>query len=168
MTKNIFRLKQLLWFLLSFAVLAASCYFQWVEGLEPCPLCLMQRFCVFALVILCFTGIFMKGLRSQKILLGCQLFIGLAGVYFAGRQIWLQHLSVEELPSCLPGLDVLLQYFPWSDILQAFFFGAADCHEVTWEWLGLSMAAWSVIYFLFLVLSCLGTLSYLFIAEKPK
>lgn len=84
-----------------------------------------------------------------------QLLIGIAGIYFSGRQLWLQTLPADQLPACLPGMSVLLQYFPWKDILQAMFLGAADCGEITWQWLGLSMPAWSALYFSAFVISVL-------------
>jgi disulfide bond formation protein DsbB len=168
MTKDMFRLNQTLWFLLSLFVISASCYFQWIKGLEPCPLCLMQRFCVLLLLLLSFSGIFIKNPGRRKGLLCAELIIGLAGLYFAGRQIWLQQPPIQDLPACLPGLDILLRYFPWSDILQAFFFGAADCHEVSWQWLGLSMAAWSSVYFLLFFGNLLIMFRQVYSVEKTK
>jgi len=76
------------------------------------------------------------------------LFIGLAGVYFASRQIWLQSLPHDAMPACLPAIDVLIRYFPWTDVVSAFLWGSADCTEITWQWLGLSLPMWSVVYFI--------------------
>ena len=45
-----------------------------------------------------------------------------------------------------------IHYFPWKDILHALLWGAGDCAEVTWKWLGLSMAAWSALYFFVVLL----------------
>jgi len=143
---KISRYGQWLIFLLSLSVLVASFYFEWVKGLQPCPLCLMQRLCVILLVITSLLMLIMRTGRGRALFI-IQSLVALAGVYFAGRQLWLQSLPPDQLPSCLPGMDVLLRYFPWTDVLHALFFGAADCGEVTWQWLGLSMPGWSLLYF---------------------
>jgi disulfide bond formation protein DsbB len=62
--------------------------------------------------------------------------------------VWLQSLPADQIPACLPGLDALLHYFPWQDILHALFWGSGDCAEINWQWLGLSMPVWSLLYFL--------------------
>ncbi len=96
---------------------------------------------------MCLWAVLTRKEKTQNRLVMFQLLAGLGGLYFAGRQIWLQMQGTEELGACLPGFDVLIHYFPWPDIIKAFFIGAADCGEVTWQWLGLSMAAWSFLYF---------------------
>lgn len=147
MIKDNFRTGQFILFAISLFVLAASFYFQFVLKLEPCPLCLMQRLCVLAALVLCVPGLFFKSAATRHRLLIFQLLIGVAGLYFSGRQLWLQTLPTDQLPACLPGMTILLQYFPWRDILHAVLLGAADCGEITWQWLGLSMPAWSALYF---------------------
>ncbi len=54
MSKRTYRQIQGLLLLITVFVLFASFYFQYVLGLEPCPLCLMQRICVFLLMALFF------------------------------------------------------------------------------------------------------------------
>ena len=63
--------------------------------------------------------------RAKKIVFG-QLLFAAAGIYFAARQLLLQSLPEDAVPSCLPGLDVLVKYFPWTDILHALFWGAGE------------------------------------------
>jgi disulfide bond formation protein DsbB len=129
-------------------VLFAAFYFQYVLGMQPCPLCLMQRFCVFFLLLLCLMGPFLFTLKRARLVAVFQIIGSTAGLFFASRQLWLQSLPVGQAPACVPDLDVLLRYFPWKDVLHALFWGAGDCAEASWNWLGLSMAAWSVLYFL--------------------
>lgn len=147
MIKDNYRLGQFILFAISLFVLAASFYFQFVKKLEPCPLCLMQRLCVILALVLCLMSIYFKSIPARRRILLLQLLLAVAGLYFSGRQLWLQSLPADQLPACLPGMGVLLQYFPWRDILHAALLGAADCGEITWQWLGLSMPAWSALYF---------------------
>ncbi|STX29879.1 Disulfide bond formation protein B (Disulfide oxidoreductase) [Legionella beliardensis] len=148
MTSYNYRYWQLVLLIMSLCVLLASLYFQYIKDLQPCPLCLMQRLCVILEVIVCFIALFASRERMQRGMAGLQIIIALAGLYFAGRQLWLQALPHDQIPACLPGLEVLLQYFPWRDIFHALLWGAADCAEVSWQFLGLSMPAWAALYFI--------------------
>lgn len=125
-----------------------SLYFQYVKDLQPCPLCLMQRACVLLLIVTSLIAVFF-GNKEKRFIFSLQCILVLCGIYFAARQLWLQSLPASEVASCLPGLDILVRYFPWQDILHALLFGAADCGEVTWRWWGISMANWAMMYFLF-------------------
>jgi protein dithiol:quinone oxidoreductase len=147
MIKDAYRLMQSVLFISSLLVLAASFYFQYVKGLQPCPLCIMQRLCVFLTLIFSFLALFLKSPGARRFFVMMQLLVALGGIYFACRQLWLQSLPADQLPACLPGLDVLLRYFPWRDVLHALIWGAADCGEITWQWLGISMPGWSGLYF---------------------
>lgn len=146
-----YRQAQILLATISFFILLSSFYFEYVQGLQPCPLCLMQRFCVMLFLLFCLLGIFVHSVKKCKGLMVACLLVALGGLYFAGRQLWLQSLPAGQVPACLPDLSVLLQYFPWSDLFQAFVLGSGDCAKVSWTWLGLSMPAWTALYFLLMV-----------------
>lgn len=151
MTKRAYRYLHVLTVLLTAGMLFASYYFEYIGHLQPCPLCLMQRYCVFGLF---FAGMLALGVNTFKRALwanGLQLFFATAGAYFAGRQLWLQSLPPDQTPACLPDLSVLIRYFPWQDVAQALFWGAGDCAEISWQWLGLSMPAWTLIYFALMI-----------------
>lgn len=148
MNRKNYRFIQLSLFILSFFVLLASLYFQFVGQMEPCPLCLMQRYCVGIALLLAVIGWANRFQHRVKLIGILQLLVGLSGVYFASRQLWLQSLPPDQMPACLPGLDVLIRYFPLKDVLHALFWGTADCGETSWTWLGFSMPAWSLFYFL--------------------
>ena len=151
MNKFTYRRWQILLCFISLFVLASSFYFQYVKGLQPCPLCLMQRLCVFLLFMFSFMGIAVQKIKGGKRIACLQFFTAAAGLFFAGRQLWLQSLPADQVPSCMPGLDILVHYFPWQDILRSLFWGTGDCADNSWHWLGLSMAAWSALYFLCLL-----------------
>lgn len=155
-----YRIWLLLWVTITMTVLMASFYFQFVQKLEPCPLCLMQRFSVMILLALSMMALFM-GVSARAITIArLQMIIALAGLYFAGRQLWLQWLPETQTPSCLPGLDVLMRFFPWQDVAKALFLGAGECAEVSWRWLGLTMPAWAALYFIAMFLAGLINLKF--------
>ncbi len=155
MTKLTYRRWQILLTFVSFFVFASSLYLQYMKGLQPCPLCLMQRFCVLILFMICFIGVTVNRRTAGKIVAGGQFFVAACGLFFAGRQLWLQALPVGHAPSCMPELDVLIRYFPWRDVLRSLLWGTGNCAEISWRWLGLSMPAWSALYFLFLLIAAI-------------
>jgi len=148
MNKLTYRRIQKFTVLLTLFVLFASFYFQYVVGLLPCPLCIMQRVCVFLLLGL--MGLTLGTLKKAHFVSLLQVVIASAGLYFSLRQLWLQSLPAGKVPVCMPGLDIMIRYFPWKTVMQTLFLGGGDCAEVTWKMLGISMPGWSALYFLFM------------------
>lgn len=150
MRKNTYRKFQTFNAALTAFVLFASFYFEYVVGLMPCPLCMMQRICVF--LLLAIMGVSFYTLKKAHIICVLQIIFACAGLYFSLRQLWLQSLPVGKAPACMPGLDVLIRYFPWQTVVKTLFLGTGDCVEVNWRLLGISMPGWSALYFLFIAL----------------
>jgi disulfide bond formation protein DsbB len=63
------------------------------------------------------------------------------------------------MASCGPGLDYMLETFPFSEVLKMIFTGSGDCTNIDWRFLGLSMPAWVLIALL--ALTVLGILNNL-------
>lgn len=131
-------------------ILGCTFYFEFVKGLQPCPLCFMQRLSVFLFGFCCLLSLFAFSIRRACVMMGFQTFFAVSGLFFSTRQIWLQLFATTDSAMCMPGLNALFHYFSWSDLLKTLFWGAADCAEVTWSFLGLSMPMWSALYFLIL------------------
>lgn len=131
---------------ISLLVLLASFYLQYAKGFELCPLCLMQRFCIIVILAFGLINLYRKSARSQALLV-TQYIFALLGIYFAARQVWLLSLPGSEIPACLPGLSVLIHYFPWHETVRALVLGSGNCTEIRWTWLGLSIPTWSIVYF---------------------
>ncbi len=70
------------------------------------------------------------------------------GAGIAGRQTWLQHLPAELVPECGPGLDFMLEMYPLLETIEKALIGTGDCAEVTWTFLSLSIAEWSLLCFM--------------------
>ena len=154
MSRRAYRKIQNLLIWSSLMVLWVAFYLQYMGGVKPCPLCLVQRFCAFVFVIMCLVGLCTSTPRRGRMIAMLQLLFSSAGMFFALRQLWLQSLPADQLSACLPGLDVLIHYFHWQDVFSALFWGTGECSEVTWTFLGYSMPFWSAIYFLMM---CLGS-----------
>ena len=130
-------------------LLAYAYYVQFVDGLDPCPLCIFQRLAFIAMGVVFLLAALHNpartGSRVYALLLGIA---GLAGTAIAGRHVWLQHLPPEEVPECGPGLDYMLEVFPLTDALRMAFTGSGECASVDWVFLGMSMPTWALLCFL--------------------
>lgn len=137
-------------FLSCAGLLLTAVYFQFVGGLEPCPLCISQRIMVLA-VALVLLAAFLHNPRSVR---GVRLYAvagfltSMLGASVSGRHVWLQHLPADEVPACGPGIEYMFQYFPLSDTLRAMLTGTGECAKVDWTLLGMSMPAWVLLCFL--------------------
>lgn len=124
-------------------------YLQYTASLLPCPLCLMQRWCMMGVLIV---GVLIL-YRDSKIRRYFQVGFVIAGLFFAVRQVWLQSLPKGMVPACMPGLDILMTYFSVGDVLKALLWGGGDCAKITYRLFGLSLAVWSTFYFIGVALS---------------
>lgn len=129
-------------------------YSQYVDGLEPCPLCMTQR------VFFCLIGaLALLALLQSPAALGQRVYAVLlalaaaGGIAAAGRQVWLQHLPPELVPACGPSLQYMLETFPFSESLKMLLLGDGNCAEVDWQFLGFSMAEWALAWFVGFLLS---------------
>lgn len=158
MNKNwleLIRLTPRLWFLLGFFgcvfLLSMGAYFQFVDGLEPCPLCISQRIAILLTgLVFLLAGLHNPGVVGVKIYALLGALIALGGGAISTRHVWLQHLPPEEVPECGPGLDYIFNNFPLTETLKLMLNGTGDCAKVDWTFLSLSMPAWTLIAFLLL------------------
>jgi disulfide bond formation protein DsbB len=118
-------------------------YLQHVEGLNPCPLCLLQRGFFYAVLAL----LAIAALHPLRIYAALAAFFALGGAAAAGRQVWLQHLPPDKVPQCGPDLFFMLENFPLSRTLKTLVAGTGECAVVDWTFLGLSIAEWSLLWF---------------------
>ncbi len=135
-------------------LIVAALYMQHVMGLEPCPLCILQRIAVIALAVVFGLAALVNprgwGRRLAGLLV---LLVAVAGGAVAVRQVWLQHLPEDQVPACGPGLDYMLEVLPWRKVLDLVLRGSGECAEVHWRLLGLSIAEWMVLVFAVFVIA---------------
>jgi disulfide bond formation protein DsbB len=134
-------------------LLAYAYYLQYAQGLEPCPLCMVQRG-FFYLVMAFFVLAAIHGPRGWGRFVYAALItvFALGGAATAGRQVWLQHLPADKVPQCGPDLFFMLDNFPLSRTLEKLFHGSGECAAVDWKFLGLSIAGWSLVWFIALAI----------------
>ena len=137
----------------SFSALALLCasflgyalYLQYVEYQDPCPLCLVQRGCYLILMVVGIAGaLHGRALRAYG---WVAVLAAIGGGITASRQVWLQHLPKDQVPQCGPDLYYMIDNFPLAKMLGLLFKGSGQCAEVTWRFLGMSIAEWSLLWF---------------------
>jgi disulfide bond formation protein DsbB len=142
------RLLFLAGFLASAGLIGAALVFQYGLGLEPCPLCIVQRWFLIAVGLALLVGALHNPRAWGRRLygLGVVVLAGL-GAAVAARQVWIQHLPPGQVAGCGADLDYMLQSFPLLKTVTLLWAGSSDCAAVTWSFLGLSMAGWMVVCF---------------------
>lgn len=128
-------------------------FLQYVIGLTPCPLCLVQRAFYYGVIGACAIGA-IHGPRGggARVYAVVALLSAIGGIVTAGRQVWLQHLPKDRVPECGPDLAYMLENFPLSRTIVNLFQGSGECAEVDWTFLGLSIAEWSLLWFVLLAI----------------
>ena len=139
-------------FLFSIFLIVYALYAEHILGLEPCPLCILQRVAVIALGLSFLLLAVRPPQRKQSKFLASLLLVMIssAGVGIAARHVWLQNLPPDKVPGCGPGLDFMISNFPLSEALEMVFSGSGECAEISWSFAFLSMPAWALIWLIFL------------------
>ena len=135
------------------AIMGGALYLEYVLDQQPCPLCIIQRVCVIIFGVVCLlAAVHGPGRGGQRGYAGLAGLAALVGAGTAGRQVWLQSLPADELPACLPSFDYMLEALPFKEIIRLVLHGSADCAEVNWTLLGMSIPEWSLLTFIGMVL----------------
>ncbi|MCY1540623.1 Disulfide bond formation protein B [compost metagenome] len=135
-------------FLACVAIMGGALYLEHALGLEPCPLCIVQRVFVIAFGIVCLVAAMHGPERvGRRVYAALALLFAAGGAASAGRQVWLQSVPADQLPACLPSLDYMMEALPFQDIVKLMLHGTADCAEVTWTLFGMSIPEWSLLAF---------------------
>lgn len=124
-------------------------YLQYVKHQDPCPLCMVQRV-IFIAILTVFTlaalhGPKRAGERVYALLIGL---LSLMGIGVASRHIWIQNLPKDQVPACGPGLEYMLDTFPFADVLKQLMHGSGECAAKSWTFLTLGIPEWSLLCYL--------------------
>jgi protein dithiol:quinone oxidoreductase len=150
--------------LVCIGLLVFALYLQYVEKQEPCPMCILQRIAFFAMMAVFVVAALHGPRRRGALVYSTIAFVFAAlGAAVAARQVWLQHLPANQVPACGPGLEYMLERFPLSEVLGKVLAGTGECAEVGWTFLGLSIAGWSLVWFVLL-----GVFAMIVAARAPR
>ncbi len=148
-------------FLVCVFSMAFALYLEHVQNLAPCPLCVFQRvFVILAGIVFLIAFIHHSKSVMHYLYALLSLTAAVGGLIVAGRHTWLQHLPPDEVPSCGPGLDYLLDAFPLQEVLKTVFSGSGECANISWTFLYLTLPEWVLV--LFAGLAAMAILQLLF------
>lgn len=134
------------------ALLAYAIYEQFQMGMEPCPKCIFQRIAFMAMGVFFLAGAAHGPGRVGRCVYGVLVAIAAA----VGAVVAIRHLIVQFTPQdplmsgCGPGLNYLLDAFPLAEAIKKAFMATGDCGEIGWTFLGLTMPAWTLIWYVLL------------------
>ena len=129
-------------------LILVALYMQHIMGLIPCYLCVTQRVFVIATGLIALLAFLHH--RHTRFYGAITALSALAGGFFSGKQLWLQHLPEERVPACGPPVEYLFDLFKFSDALGMLLRGDGNCAEVQWLFLGLSIPGWTLVCFILL------------------
>ena len=148
--KKILLLPPLVNFGLGLGLIVGAYIFEVVGYYDPCPLCILQRWS-FAFIALCGALMMIPGLHLviRKTLLLLASLFSICGCVIAGRQIYLQNLPIDQVPTCAPPMDFLMDTLPIFEVIQTILLGDGNCAEYEWRFI-FNFAEWALIFFVFL------------------
>lgn len=142
------RMWNILVFICCASLLGFAFYNQYVDYLDPCPLCIFQRVVFFSMGVIALLAAIHNPKRTGQLIYSWLLVASATiGALIAGRHIWLQNLPADEVPECGPGLNYMLENFPVTEVFSTVLRGSGSCAEVLWTFLGMSMPMWTMTWY---------------------
>ena len=140
--------------MLAFGIL----YLQNVVGLEPCPMCIVQRYALIVVGVFAALAAFSKGPAGWRLwgILGVAM--AAFGAFTAARQSWLQW-NPPEFATCGRDFYGMIESYSLSRAIPMIFRGSGDCTAVDWTFLGGSIANWSFVCFVLIGVVLLALLA---------
>lgn len=138
-------------------LLGFGLYLQHVVGLEPCPMCIVQRYTLVLIAAVSALAAALPGPRGQRVLAALLVLLAGFGAFVAARQSWLQWYP-PEVATCGRDFYGLIESFPLQRAIPMIFKGSGDCTAVDWTFLGGTIANWSFLWFLAFGLTALWLL----------
>ena len=121
-------------------------------------MCIVQRYAMVLIALVAGIAAALP-MRAAQIA-GAAMVLPLAGfgAFVAARQSWLQWYPPETV-SCGRDFYGMIETFPLKRAIPMIFRGGGDCSKVDWTFLGLSIANWSFLCFVLIVLGALALLA---------
>jgi disulfide bond formation protein DsbB len=134
-------------------LLGYALFVQYGLGLEPCPLCILQRVAVIAAgVIFLVAFVHDPSDRGARVYGALVDLAALAGIVVAARHMWIMGQPAGSVAECGASLDYMLDVLPLHEVLGKVLTGSGECAKLDWQFLGLNMPTWVLI-----ALVCVGT-----------
>ena len=140
------RTGNLIGFGVSAALIGYALFVQYVQGLEPCPLCILQRVAVMAAGVLFLLAAVHdpaeRGARAYGVLIDLA---AMAGIFVAARHMWIMAQPPGSVAECGASLDYMMEVLPLHEVLGKILTGSGECAKLDWQFAGLNMPTWVLI-----------------------
>jgi len=140
------RTGNLVGFAVSAALIGYALFVQYVQGLEPCPLCILQRVAVMAAGVLFLVAALHdpaeRGARAYGVLIDV---VAMAGILVAARHMWIMAQPPGSVAECGASLDYMMEVLPLHEVLGKVLTGSGECAKLDWQFAGLNMPTWVLI-----------------------
>jgi protein dithiol:quinone oxidoreductase len=141
----------------SLALIGAALYLQHAMGLQPCPLCVIQRYLYLGIAFFSLIGAWVgKNANRIKAGAGLALLCALGGLGVVGK-----HLYVLAHPGFSCGIDPMettLNKIPTATLLPSVFRADGLCEAAQETVFGLNVPQWSAVWFVILTLALIWVL----------
>jgi disulfide bond formation protein DsbB len=148
------------------AALTATAIFYMQEylGLEPCPMCILQRYAFFAIGFIALVAAIHnpRGI-ALKLYAALVILFAIAGGGVAIRHSYLQHFPPAR-ETCGTDLDFLLNTFSLAEAFPKIFAGTGSCSKVDWKLIGLSIPEWALVWYVIFII----VVAWLAFFRKPR
>lgn len=152
------RLAYFLGFAVCIGLMAWALWLQYGLGLEPCPLCALQRIAVVALgVLFLVAALHNPGPIGAIVYGGMAFVVGAVGAGLAAWHVWIQAQPSGGAQACGTGVAYLLETLPFADVIATVLKGSGDCAEQGWQFLGLGIPSWTFAFFVAMVAAAIAT-----------
>ena len=125
------------------ALIGYALFVQYVQGLEPCPLCILQRVAVMVVgalfLIAALHNPAERGARVYGVLIDLA---ALAGIVVAARHMWIMAQPPGSVAECGASLDYMMDVLPLHEVLMKVLSGSGECAKLDWQFAGLNMPTW--------------------------
>jgi protein dithiol:quinone oxidoreductase len=144
----------LLGFLVCAGLMGWALWLQYGLGLDPCPLCSVQRVAVIAIgVVFLVAAVHNPGRTGAAVYAVLVLLFGGFGIAVAARHVWIQSLPKDSVPACGMGLDYMLETMKFTDVVTKVLGGSGECAEEGWKFMQLAIPSWTLVFFVAFVVA---------------
>ena len=155
MTLNNSNFLNLFFLFFSGLILLIVYYLELFLGIEPCKLCIYQRFPYFIVILLAISSLLIKDLRFKKF-----TFIFYILIFSTSLIMSVYHFGIEKnLWNALAGCETNIKSFSNSDNLKEYLLNKdyVSCSDVSFKFLKISLAGYNtIVSLILLILSIIG------------
>jgi disulfide bond formation protein DsbB len=141
--------------IMSFVLVGGALYFQIVERMLPCPLCILQRYMLIVTAAACLGALGTSELK-RKIASSIAILAILIGAGIAIHQLWV--IAHPEVSCGIDPVQTFVNNLPFAGWLPVVFEADGMCGTPYDPFLGLSLPQWSLTWFVAFLITVLAQL----------